>query len=537
MDATFEEVNKEEQDLEDGETMASLASSKMAQGEEQTPTPSPRKLSDELKNDQDKKDMKAMMAEIESLRKKVDSQEVAGKKGSQKMTVGEGKSGGKNGEEDRKTGGKNKEYEKEKSMKGKSKEEEESESDESSDESSEEESSTDTEISYESEEEEELKVKKRKHRKPMLRLRLQEPPKFDGSDSTVYEEFRAIFKEGYGKRSDLTSVAKLIQLKACLSGEAKDLLAGLQLVGENYKLALQILDENYLARTKPVAVLDKKFRKMTIHQKDYKQMKKDVSKLIAIVYDMKNRGVAVDMPYIYDPLIQKFPPSIAEQLAIKVQSSKFKGDFRKLQKWIEKILNAKISTQERRMELKEAKDFDLGNEANKVEDGSGRKKHGFRGEGENQKGSGKKQSFECVFHEGKEDNKHPFWKCPKAPAEKFRLARVGNRCLLCFSSSHYASHCDKARFKCKKCNRNHNTCVHEGVEAEGRERRSMQFFQGRQHNGQPSQWHGQNNTGFQPGTHGYNTQNRFQQNQQGSSGQNGFQQKPQWSGNASSGSQ
>ncbi|EGT45169.1 hypothetical protein CAEBREN_01768 [Caenorhabditis brenneri] len=288
---------------------------------------------EDIKKKEQHEQMMAMEAEIRKLKMKVKEENMMA---------------GDKAKENVKSGSKTVKKEKRRTSPGEPtrKKSSDSESLNSSDESSEDNELSDKNLS--SDFEEETKTKKKKHKRQMLKLRLQEPPKFDGTDITVYEEFRAIFMEGYGKRNDLSAVTKLIQLKSCLSGEAKDLLASIQLKGRNFKLAMEILDDNYLTRAKPVANLDKRFRKMAIHQKDYKQMKKDASKMFATIYEMQNRGVNINMPYIYDPLIAKFPAEIAEELAIKVQSSKFKGDFKKVQNWINKILNAKIAIQERR---------------------------------------------------------------------------------------------------------------------------------------------------------------------------------------------
>uniref|UniRef100_A0A8R1IHJ6 Uncharacterized protein n=1 Tax=Caenorhabditis japonica TaxID=281687 RepID=A0A8R1IHJ6_CAEJA len=65
---------------------------------------------------------------------------------------------------------------------------------------------------------------------------------------------------------------------------------------------------------------------MKIDQHDYKEMKKGMTKVTAVVYKMQNRGTDVGMPYIYNPLISKFPADIAVALIRGIHHDNGKSD-------------------------------------------------------------------------------------------------------------------------------------------------------------------------------------------------------------------
>uniref|UniRef100_A0A8R1IAY2 Uncharacterized protein n=1 Tax=Caenorhabditis japonica TaxID=281687 RepID=A0A8R1IAY2_CAEJA len=133
----------------------------------------------------------------------------------------------------------------------------------------------------------------------------------------LYGEWKIMFMECYGNNAELSTMTKFIQLKASIDGEARDLLAGLTLSKENYQLAWKILDINYLEKVRPKEELNVKFLSTEIHQTNFTIMKADISKLPAIVYDMKNRGIDVDSELIYMAIINKLPSEIGEKLAVK----------------------------------------------------------------------------------------------------------------------------------------------------------------------------------------------------------------------------
>uniref|UniRef100_A0A8R1ITT3 SPK domain-containing protein n=1 Tax=Caenorhabditis japonica TaxID=281687 RepID=A0A8R1ITT3_CAEJA len=165
-------------------------------------------------------------------------------------------------------------------------------------------------------------------------------------------------------------MTKFIQLKASIDGEARDLLAGLTLSKENYQLAWKILDRNYLEKVRPKEELNVKFLSTEIHQTNFTIMKADISKLTAIVYDMKNRGIDVDSELIYMAIINKLPSEIGKKLAVKTQRRDFDGDFDTFIDWVDTIINSKLIVQRKRAleNGKGAKDFVLSNhEATVVE--------------------------------------------------------------------------------------------------------------------------------------------------------------------------
>uniref|UniRef100_A0A8R1DZ04 Uncharacterized protein n=1 Tax=Caenorhabditis japonica TaxID=281687 RepID=A0A8R1DZ04_CAEJA len=77
-------------------------------------------------------------------------------------------------------------------------------------------------------------------------------------------------------------------------------------------------------------------------------MKADISKLTAIVYDMKNRGIDVDSALIYMAIINKLPSEIGEKLAVKTQRRGFDGDFDTFIDWVDTIINSKLIVQRKR---------------------------------------------------------------------------------------------------------------------------------------------------------------------------------------------
>uniref|UniRef100_A0A8R1HG19 Uncharacterized protein n=1 Tax=Caenorhabditis japonica TaxID=281687 RepID=A0A8R1HG19_CAEJA len=174
------------------------------------------------------------------------------------------------------------------------------------------------------------------------RVKLVELPKYDSKNKMFYGEWKIMFMECYGKNAELSTMTKFIQLKASIDGEARDLLAGLTLSKENYQLAWKILDRNYLEKVRPKEELNVKFLSTEIHQTNFTIMKADISKLTAIVYDMKNRGIDVDSALIYMAIINKLPSEIGEKLAVKTQRRDFDGDFDTFIDWVDTIINSKL---------------------------------------------------------------------------------------------------------------------------------------------------------------------------------------------------
>uniref|UniRef100_A0A8R1HUZ5 Uncharacterized protein n=1 Tax=Caenorhabditis japonica TaxID=281687 RepID=A0A8R1HUZ5_CAEJA len=264
------------------------------------------------------------------------------------------------------------------------------------------------------------------------RVKLVELPKYDGKNKMLYGEWKIMFMECYGNNAELSTMTKLIQLKASTEGEARDLLTGLTLHKENYQLAWKILDRNYLEKIRSKEELNVKFLSTEIHQTNFTKMKADISKLTAIVYDMKNRGVDVDSALIYMALINKLPSEIGEKLAVKTQRKNFDGDFDTFIDWVDTIINSKIIVQRKRAleSGRGVKDFELSDqEANITEQKYGKEisdkaRKGFREEGDHPRSNGHELKY--MFHKEGEKNKHAFWKCTKTPEEKLNIAKANN---------------------------------------------------------------------------------------------------------------
>ncbi|PIC30148.1 hypothetical protein B9Z55_021491 [Caenorhabditis nigoni] len=317
-----------------------------------------------------------------------------------------------------------------------------------------------------------------------LKMKPLELKKFDGSDASKYEDWKTMFNEGYGKDPRTSKLNKLIQLKGLVTGLAEDLLEGVKLEEKNYKLAWTILDENFEKPANPLLALERKFNKFKIDQKNFQQMRIDTSKLNALVTDMKNRGLNVDSPLIYDRYIAKFPDEVAERLTVKTLSDSFQGDFAKIQKWTMKILTAKAAIEERKAEVVGPKDFDVAN----VEHSEVKEKNGRQGK----KGGARKEHKDtCTF---RCTESHKSWDCPKSAEEKFKFLVKEKRCTVCFSKKHFARECKHMpTHKCKTCGRGHHTGIHSAVENANKNKgQSRQSYSG---------------GNFQPGTHGFRIQN------------------------------
>ncbi|ULU02400.1 hypothetical protein L3Y34_002170 [Caenorhabditis briggsae] len=326
-------------------------------------------------------------------------------------------------------------------------------------------------------------------RTKFLKMKPLELKKFDRSDASKYEDWKTMFNEGYGKDPRTSKLNKLIQLKGLVTGLAEDLLEGVKLEEKNYKLAWTILDENFEKPANPLLALERKFNRVKIDQKNFQQMRIDTSKLNALVTDMKNRGMNVDSPLVYDRYIAKFPDEVAERLTVKTLSDSFNGDFTKIQKWTMKIITAKAAIEERRAELLGPKDFDVAH----IEHTEVKEKHGTQGE---KGGARKERKDTCTF---RCTESHKSWKCPKSAEEKFKFLVQERRCTVCFSKKHFARECKNLpAHKCKICGRGHHTGIHAAVETGNKNKGQSKQQTGRQYS---------NGGNFQPGTHGFRIHN------------------------------
>ncbi|CAO4366807.1 unnamed protein product [Caenorhabditis nigoni] len=202
-------------------------------------------------------------------------------------------------------------------------------------------------------------IEEKKMKTRFLKMKPIELKKFDGSDMSKYKDWKTMFMEGYGKDPRMSKLNKLIQLKGLVTGLAEDLLEGIELENSNYELAWNVLDENFEKPARPLLALERKFDQMKVDQKNFFQMRNDTSKLNAVIANMKNRGMVIDSPMVYDRYIRKFPNEVAEKLIVKTLSESFNGNFSKIQKWTMKILNAKVAIEENKAELAGPKDFDV----------------------------------------------------------------------------------------------------------------------------------------------------------------------------------
>ena len=263
---------------------------------------------------------------------------------------------------------------------------------------------------------------------------------------TEWREFYDTFRCAVHDRDSLAPVQKLQYLKACLKGEAADLVKSLTLEDRNYELALKQLKSRYdNVKTIRDAHFHNIFSLPQLNNKSASGLRKLCSKLYENVQALHNLGEPTDgwdswLVYI---LKVKLDPETRMEWEKNV-STKDHPKFKEMVDFLNEFATAMESAEQR-----------YGNKGKRLADTSTRTQNVMYAS------SGSQRSVECFLC--KEQHRLP--QCPQflALASEQRKSKVHELklCLNCFSRQHFVASCTKPA-SCSQCGGKHHPTLHFG---------------------------------------------------------------------------
>uniref|UniRef100_A0A915EBG3 Uncharacterized protein n=1 Tax=Ditylenchus dipsaci TaxID=166011 RepID=A0A915EBG3_9BILA len=133
-----------------------------------------------------------------------------------------------------------------------------------------------------------------------------------------WTEFWEAFSLSVDSRADLTPIQKLTYLRSYVSGEAKTLIAGLSLEAHNFKLAVDLLRQEYGDKEAIVYELQKQLMNLLScnsfnQEKEFHLNLEKICRLF--VWQLEAMGEPLDTPLIWKPLEKKLTKQILREIS------------------------------------------------------------------------------------------------------------------------------------------------------------------------------------------------------------------------------
>ena len=289
-------------------------------------------------------------------------------------------------------------------------------------------------------------------------------PSFDGKYDE-YHSFLDQFKSAIGNRTDVSEIDKLSYLLLYLKGDAARAVRGLTLVAENYKEAMNILDERYGNKDILINTIMSKLVKIKTVSDEWQisALRGLCDELDIGVRQLTSAGITMETysPILLPMMLGKLPTRI-----LLMWNRKRHGLDNNLKEFLE-FLKTEVSDIEYTFQLK--KDF-MGSTSKPNPKSNG--KHNNQGRTEDEK------DFMSVFYaestersnkdEGKDKKcifcagAHESYKCDKAEKmslkDREQAVRDSKSCWRCLRGGHKIAECSTKCF-CGNCGKRHNTFV------------------------------------------------------------------------------
>lgn len=268
---------------------------------------------------------------------------------------------------------------------------------------------------------------------------------FDGSKAK-WESFRESFEQAFHRRQSMPPVQKLQHLKACLRGDAEDIVANFSLTNDNYEAAWKLLKQRY----------DNPFELMRVHLRTLKSLNTckesaaDLRKMLnrtsstLLALRNLNRPVQYWDDWIVDLIADKFDAETRRMWEYTNCGGNVFPTWAELERFIEnriRVLDAVAPTKS------------ASHATNNNQQSRNVRAHAVTS-----------AEYDCPSCGGN----HTIYSC-----HQFRQLSVGERravasdkrlCFNCLSSTHMATNCRSGN--CRFCNQAHNSLLHEEIEIE-----------------------------------------------------------------------
>ena len=291
-----------------------------------------------------------------------------------------------------------------------------------------------------------------------LKLPELEVDKFDGEGTSnlEYHSFISQFMNVIGNRTNLNNSTKLTYLKTYLKGYAHKLIQNLQITDENYQMALDLLDKEFLNKE---ALVDDLFKKLLDLKPDFDRdltkTKIYISDVRCILTDLKTYGKDLLEDDSANALVShivfnRLPNSFKQELVRRLNSN-----FPSM-----KEIFDNYSEVVKTLNLKSNRVFDRNDGKS---DGKNVNKKGFTRMSNHNNSSPLQQNSNTTDSPGKTEFKknckwcqstsHSMLGCKKYPNHESRVKRCKElgMCLNCTSLKHFKNNCRKLDFACVTC--------------------------------------------------------------------------------------
>ena len=284
-----------------------------------------------------------------------------------------------------------------------------------------------------------------------VRLPKLELKKFDG-DVLKWREFWDTYESTIHTNPSLQNVDKFKYLKCHLTGQASDLVAGIDITNVNYDIAINLLEERY---NKSHVMREVHYsRLINLQPPSYK-----TSSLRAFhdetekhIRALNSLGINVNTPELLYILKSKLPRPVLERLQQQKDSNT---------EWTMEIFRKEFQSY---VGMKEDTEYQLQLSRRSPSEEFNRKpQNHYRGDlplstgqslvSNEKRGSRRKST--CIFCEGN----HWSDECPKYTTIASRKDRIKGRCFLCFNQNHQSKECNMTRpcYHCGESTRHHRS--------------------------------------------------------------------------------
>lgn len=258
-------------------------------------------------------------------------------------------------------------------------------------------------------------------------------PTFNG-DSLKWNEFFNLYEVMIHKNEEISDVMKLLYLKTCLIGEAKDILKGFQTTNENYYQAIEMLKRKYENKNLIVTKLYQELNNIAKSNRSNDSLKVTLKLLETNIRALGALGEETNQQQMKVLIMSKLPLEIRKLIS-------------------RKLLFHNLTTMEVLEEIQNIIEID---EMTEIYEESGNKQEEKRKNFYTGLKNEKKVSVtRCIFC----NKSHWSDECSVIKSVKERKELLKDRCFICLKNNHKTKECksEKPCFYCKQKKSHHSS--------------------------------------------------------------------------------
>jgi hypothetical protein len=268
-------------------------------------------------------------------------------------------------------------------------------------------------------------------------------PKFDGT-FLKWQEFWDSFTVAIHDNPSLKPVDKLNYLKCSLEGKAKQALEGLQVINENYDVAVKLLQDRFGDKGRVVKAHYNVLTEIPTSTNDPMKLQSTYDKIEKSIRSLEALGENVESNLLVCLIKTKLP----EETMFKLEEHKNPDEswsVSLLRKYLQWYITTRVSAHE-----------DSGQSfQSSITKKNQPKPHQYATTEGLFVGDGKKPTRNCIFCNGSHWNDE----CFKFKTIQARKGKIKGRCFTCFNKDHRSNNCQSKKkcFHCKKESAHHSS--------------------------------------------------------------------------------